>query len=914
MTVSPKGERTKYGTDSLGRAIVTNRQVDAAATQWAGDSTVYDSTDQVIQTARYGPAMNGIVAETLMVKQYYNPEGQRDSVIRTAIPDGAPIGRLKSSWRYDVLGRSWLALTVDSGATSAGDTASFDPAGNTIRVGTRRGDVLTMKYDSLNRLVERKTPTPSKPYPARIDRGIPYLAGKTSSVEWGAYPRYGNNAAHGLTIPADVATFTFDQMGNLTRAINRDADVRRGYDQSGFLIADTLVIRTVKEIIDNGDMTIKHRYVTGYRYDLEGRRTFIAHPDQLSPSPGSGTTLTYDSKFGLLATVSDPLGQQFRYHFNARGDVDSLYMPRGWLETYTYDANGGRVKHVVQDASAGRLRNERVDYDARGNSVLVADSAGVRDTLVTSYTGLGFLRQSKQTVATQDMYGKAGHHTSYQQFTPDAIANQVVTDDSQDDVIYGSGSWPSHWSRQQRYQLNVGRHTATGVRWQDGYDRDRTDTLLYDAAGNIEWSTQSYWTSHASFEDRASYYDAANRVYAADYRSVPDAAMITTSTTAVEYRSTFEEYRYDALGRRVWTRARRYCEKSNFESVECNLSTVRRTVWDGDAELYEIQMPGNNGMVDDTLENDVAPIRRQNDVKYTSTDPSAFFGRVGYSYGLGIDRPLSIVRLAYTDSRGYTYAPFTIVPFWNGRGQAYNGYFAQSGGTLCVDAAAGRCARVAYPNHWTALGQTYVTWAFNGTLIEDKQDKAGTLFRRNRTYDPGTGHFTQEDPIGLAGGANFYGYANGNPVTYSDPFGLISCKSFFALTELCYRILLGANSIVHYLPERDAQAMEKQLEMMKHVRETLEKEGSVSKKTNKSVNERVKSRGARPSSEPDPVPNYAAPKAIRSQLRSGPRQIRVNGKILPGIFILYDLWSTEELYKQMQQDAWDQCVATHECA
>jgi len=59
-----------------------------------------------------------------------------------------------------------------------------------------------------------------------------------------------------------------------------------------------------------------------------------------------------------------------------------------------------------------------------------------------------------------------------------------------------------------------------------------------------------------------------------------------------------------------------------------------------------------------------------------------------------------------------------------------------------------------------------------GSLTEDQTDASGLQYKRNRYYDPASGTFTQEDPIGLAGGMNLYGFAGGDPVNFSDPFGL----------------------------------------------------------------------------------------------------------------------------------------------
>jgi RHS repeat-associated protein len=49
---------------------------------------------------------------------------------------------------------------------------------------------------------------------------------------------------------------------------------------------------------------------------------------------------------------------------------------------------------------------------------------------------------------------------------------------------------------------------------------------------------------------------------------------------------------------------------------------------------------------------------------------------------------------------------------------------------------------------------------------------AFTSYYRARYYDPQTGRFVSEDPIGFIGTINFYSYAINNPVLFVDPSDL----------------------------------------------------------------------------------------------------------------------------------------------
>jgi len=64
---------------------------------------------------------------------------------------------------------------------------------------------------------------------------------------------------------------------------------------------------------------------------------------------------------------------------------------------------------------------------------------------------------------------------------------------------------------------------------------------------------------------------------------------------------------------------------------------------------------------------------------------------------------------------------------------------------------------------------------FKGALRFDlglAGSEGGIYYMRNRWYEPKTGRFLSEDPIGLEGGINLYAFAGIDPVNAADPTGL----------------------------------------------------------------------------------------------------------------------------------------------
>jgi RHS repeat-associated protein len=219
---------------------------------------------------------------------------------------------------------------------------------------------------------------------------------------------------------------------------------------------------------------------------------------------------------------------------------------------------------------------------------------------------------------------------------------------------------------------------------------------------------------------------------------------------------------------------------------------VRRTLWDGEQELAEIQVPADPQAPGLEEQDTDYPLQPYQPAAGPYGDPNPFYGRVVYGPGLRLAQPLSVTRYDYRDNpngaSSLTWPRFSWQVYWNYQGVPAYGtlttgayaypYQLAAGQSSCPplgSTTAQRCVIVQWPALHAAYDQNrgalrYQSW--HGSVLEAKRDRSGLDDHRQRVYDPQSGRFTQEDPIGLAGGLNLYGFANSDPVNFSDPFGL----------------------------------------------------------------------------------------------------------------------------------------------
>ncbi|MFN2398534.1 MAG: RHS repeat-associated core domain-containing protein [Gemmatimonadaceae bacterium] len=731
-TRDPLGQVTYVYKDAIGRDTLVKSPIEGA--YFLSERKTFDLFDRVTVARTEAPAVThndhftvgaptiSRPAQTLIVENYYDLEGNLDSLVRSSSPDTTHIGRIKTQWLYDKASRRIVEIAPDA----ARDSFFYDLGGNQTNWKTRRGHNVSMSYDAANRLISRNVP------------GVWY---PEESLNGYSFPRY----TVGYTTPTDAATFQYDPVGNLIRADNVDARVIRVYNKNGTLAADTLQVRTY-----NGTDFSKHVYGVRYGYDRNGRRRWMKHPQVLAPRvsgiPKDSVAYAYNT-FGALSEVVDVLGNRVKFFYDLNGRTDSTSYPGSVWEKRYYDL-GDRMWRRLQKSPItgtdgfqnGIIHDDTLSYDARGR---ILTGRGARfEVHDLYYTGLGAIAVGRDG---SNPTGPPSWSTT-DQWWYDALGNyeyaiRTAREQSRNAYIYDPGK-----GRIRRTNEALGGTTGA-----------MQDTSAYDASGNLWKLRRKNWYNDCSrydigcsnipyYHTSVNYYSADNKLYVVDKRS-------ELSDTA-EYSGTFEESRYDALGRRVLRRARAECT-----GTDCG-NFIERFVYDGDQFLYEIHFPGSDAVPSDSLERDTTRLY------YNS------YGRVAYTHAAGIDQPVSVIRVDYG-----IWALTAVFPHQNWRGQFDVGTFddgkaKRCNGPDCVNVNwQGQNINVAYELKQQITLDGGPSGYF-GSLIGNKREASGNLYMRNRYYDPHAGRFTQEDPIGLAGGVNVYGFAKGDPVNFSDPFGL----------------------------------------------------------------------------------------------------------------------------------------------
>jgi RHS repeat-associated protein len=481
-----------------------------------------------------------------------------------------------------------------------------------------------------------------------------------------------------------------------------------------------------------------------FESDARGNQTRITAPD------GSTETSRYDA-LGNMTERTNRRGETVRFTYDALGQLTRKDYPIGLHHDFTYDARGnlltatdesgitsleydpaGRIVKITYPTgrfltysyeAAGRRRTRMVDQDGFTQNYTY-DTAG-RLTSVTDLTGNPFVTYSYDTnghVVRRDM-GNATS-TTYQ-FDP---ADELVS------VVHRSPTG-TEFSRFDHTYDSLGRRTTVampGETWTYAYDASgqlvqanlgsaNTIRYAYDAAGNRTSVVENGVTTAYTTNSLNEYVTVGNSTYAYDRDG--------NLTSRVRGTDTWQ-HAYDVEGRLVQIVGPDGTRTYDYDALGNRIATI------------------HNGQRTEYLIDPFASVLSYVVGEYGST--SATTAR--YVHGLDLTSRVDLSgNAAYYHFDGSANTTELTDP----TGAVLNRYRYEPFGELVSMTGT-------TPNPFTFSGEYGVS-----------SDGNGLYHMRNRDFDPETGQFTSEDPLGLLGGDfNFRRYVSNEPITSIDPLGL----------------------------------------------------------------------------------------------------------------------------------------------
>jgi len=695
----------------------------------------------------------------------------------------------------------------DTNTPTAATSYTYNSFGEPLTVTDALNHVTTNAYDTHGNLISVMTPAPN---------------GSTAA----SVTRFGYNTLGQLTTITDpllnVTTLTYTPVGLIATITDMQNNITTyGYDSHGnrTSVTDALHHQTTFAY-DAGDrltlITYPDTTTTGFGYDYRGRRTSVTDQngkittygyddaDRLisvtdGAIPPNVTTYAYDTE-NNLTSITDANQNQTVFAYDAYGRVTQTNFPSTQIETYGYDANNNltsktdRKNQTIQyvydvlNRLTRKLYPDSTEadyvYDLVGKIQQVNDPTG---TYVFAYDNMGRL------VGTTTNYTFLTTKTFTTSYAYDAASNRTGFTDPE------SGSATYAYDTLNRLQTLTPPAAISGGSFGFSYDalsRRTQMTRPNNVTTNYGYDNLSHLLSvlhqvAGSTIDGASYTvdSAGNRTAKTDQRLA-----LTTNygydsiyqlLSATQSGSTTENYTYDPVGnRRSSLGVASYTNNTSNEltatsnatygydlngnvTTKNNSSGLSTYAWDFENRLTSVTLPGTGGTVSFKYD----PFGRR--IYKSSSSGTSVFAYDGdnlieetnatgavvarYSENLTIDEPLAMLRSSTTS-------------------------YYQADGLGSVTSLSNSTGSLAQTYGYDSFGKQTsssgsLTNPFQYTAREFDPETS-LYFYRARFYDPVSGRFLSEDPVGFNGGFNFYRYVGNSAVSLVDQLGLQSGTTY----------------------------------------------------------------------------------------------------------------------------------------
>ncbi|TPV94730.1 MAG: RHS repeat protein, partial [Myxococcales bacterium FL481] len=600
--------------------------------------------------------------------------------------------------------------------------------------------------------------------------------------------------------------FEYDREGNVTRAREPGRDVRLGYCGLGRVSERREAGTTVRFEYDTEEQLTgvvnQHGRAFAFEHDAVGK--------VVRERGFGGATRSYErDAAGNLIAIRRPSGQDSSFQYDAVGRVLRIDHADGSAEWFEYRADGEMMVAANNDAEVAfeRDRLGRVTRERQGAHWVASryDEAGDRTHLWSSFGAAQVLTRDVagdvKRVRVQDLVTREEATTVWEasferdllgreleralpgglrsRWKRDAMGRPVKHQigqrrDASEFALELEYSWGAAGRLKRitdsQFGTTVYRHDELGNLESARYGDGSVDLRLPDAVGNLfrrsDREDRVYGPSGELLESvgpqgKTVYrYDAeGNRVEKVE----PDGARWTYRWSPggrlkAVLRPDGDEvcFAYDALGRRV---------SKTYRGV------TTRWVWDGNNPLHEWREGAG-------VDEEAGP-----ELGYV---PEATLAAHDPAHGI---RGPPLLEWFDIPREEYAKAPRSLVTWvFEADRMAPMAKITERERLSIV------CDHLGSPlAMYDATGETRwrATWKVNGEPRAVEGDRmacpfrfpgqyedaeTGLFYNRFRYYDPESGGFISEDPIGLAGGLGVYGYV-GDPTGWVDEFGLSGEKT-----------------------------------------------------------------------------------------------------------------------------------------